>query len=672
MQPMGRGWYLFGSGAHACRGLGVRLFAAMLLVATVASLAAAASAGAAEPLPLTEDLKRRPPVIDPATGKLLALPNERETAAFAAGRVAVGVIFVESDGTLATDREDWANRDPEHPGDRRTNVLDRIGRALDWWEARSQGALEFVLPTPGQAGAPQTAITGYEPIAMPTGAFNWVWYLSDAAWRWQIMGGLGFAHDPVDDWPLPEQAYSDWLRRETGADWAVVLYVVDSLNDKDGLFSDGIVAYTWSLYGPYMVLTYDNDGYGFGRFDMVLAHELGHVFGALDEYRPPFPGYPSTGELRSGYLGALNGNALKGGSTDLPCIMRGGREAIAAYGARELCPSTRRQAGWRDTDKDGIVDVLDTRPLFTDAAQEQRTDGVVAFAGTVRERPWPRGTSTPGIGPVLKNDLSIFVPSAVRYRIDEGPWRALEAADGGWDEAVEAFDLTAGPLSPGPHLVRVEATTGVRAAFERYVWAGPVQTQLVAAVAGRAEGTITFGDSAKLSVRSLGAAATPAPIPRLAGVHVYRGTTRIDTVSTDRTGGWSRTVSPGRNASYSAAYAGGAQFLGAESPETRLWVRALLTARRDTARPRVGAPVVVSGRVRPANPGAQLSLQSRRVTAVGDTVWTTVATARARADSTYRLVWRPAASGSVSLRVRFEGSATNRPAVAGLGRFAVR
>ena len=37
------------------------------------------------------------------------------------------------------------------------------------------------------------------------------------------------------------------------------------------------------------MLTYDNDGYGFANFDAVLAHEMGHVFGALDEYAPPAP-----------------------------------------------------------------------------------------------------------------------------------------------------------------------------------------------------------------------------------------------------------------------------------------------------------------------------------------------------------------------------------------------
>ncbi len=648
---------------------------ALLVVAAVAgaALASGAPATAADPIPLTEDLKRQPLAASPITGALLALPDGRETTVFAAGRVAIGVIFVESDGSVDRDREDWTNDDPHFPGDRRANVLERIRRALSWWEVRSGGVLEFVVPAEGEVGAPQTVATGYEPIAMPTGVFNWIWYLSDSAWRWQIMDELGFGHDSFDDWPPPEQGYSDWLRRQTGADWAVVLYVVDSLRDADGLFADGVVAYTWSLYGPYMVLTYDNDGYGFGQFDAVLAHELAHVFGALDEYRPPAPGYPSTGDLRSGYLGALNHNAVAGGSTDYACIMRGGWEAVAAYAGGELCPSTRRQVGWRDRDGDGIVDVLDTRPVFTDAAQEQRADGVVSFAGTVRERPWPRGASTPGIGPALKNDLSVFAPGDAKYRVDGGEWRPLDATDGAWDEAAEAFVLTDEPPAPGPHLVRVEATTGTTAGFERYVWAGPVETRLAVTVAGRAETVITYGESTPLSLSSYGEAETQAPIPRLGGIALSRGSVRIDTALTNRAGVWSRRVSPGRNAVYRAAYAGGEQFLGpVESPVARVWVRAVVTARRETVRPRADEPLGVTGLVTPRNPGARLYLERRRVTATGDGVWRRVAVTRARADSTFRLVWRPSNTGTVSLRVRFAGTETNRPALAYLGRVTVR
>ena len=67
------------------------------------------------------------------------------------------------------------------------------------------------------------------------------------------------------------------------ADWAFTIYVVDSLNDEDNRFTDGYFAYCY-LYGPYMVVTYGNNGYGPENMAAVVAHETVHIFGALAEF----------------------------------------------------------------------------------------------------------------------------------------------------------------------------------------------------------------------------------------------------------------------------------------------------------------------------------------------------------------------------------------------------
>ncbi len=143
-----------------------------------------------------------PPVLDDLPGRLAlgstldlpiglgalgAVPGARETAAFAAGRVAVGVVFLESDGSIMTSTENWTREDPRWPGeDRRELAVAQIQGALDWWNARSpDGSLELFLPAAGTYGAPQTLATGYEPINRRVdygygGAKN---VLSDAAWR---------------------------------------------------------------------------------------------------------------------------------------------------------------------------------------------------------------------------------------------------------------------------------------------------------------------------------------------------------------------------------------------------------------------------------------------------------------------------------------------------------
>ena len=456
------------------------LAAFVCALAGLASLAAGVAPAAAAPipqrpaLPVLDDLRgpRAAAVAQtPFLGALGALAASGETAAFAAGKVAVAVVFVESDGTLDPSTEDWSRRDPGTPGNRRANVLAKVQAACTWWNERSPDqSLEVFLPAAGEYGAPRTSTTKYEAISRPISQFDKDYRLSDAGWRWQIMGKLGYSHDRVDDSPLPERAYADRVRRATGADWAFVLYVVDSLRDADGMFRDGAIAYTADLYGPYTVLTYDNDGYRFRNFDAVLAHEMGHVFGALDEYAPPRPGYPSTGALTSGYLGVKNRNAVKGGTTDLPCIMRGSRATLDAFAFGDLCPSSVGQTGLRDGDGDSHPDVVDTHPSFGSTQTAALADGTVAATGTVRELPRPHGTSSYGMP--FRHDLSIFVPHALEYRVDDGDWQPLVAVDGRFDEPVEKWKLTTSPLIAGPHVLEVRGVTGGPAGFVKELAAG--------------------------------------------------------------------------------------------------------------------------------------------------------------------------------------------------------
>lgn len=454
--------------------------AACVCVVGAASLVGAAAPAAAAPIPqrpappVLEDL-RGPRALDAARalplGALGALPLTRETAVFAAGKVAVAVVFVQSNGSVDRKTEDWSRSDPNNPGNRRANVLAKVQAALDWWNARSpDGSLEAFLPAAGQYGAWRTVTTRFEPISRPVSQFARDYRLSDAGWRWQIMGKLGYAHDRTDDSPLPERAYADKVRRKTRADWAFVLYVVDSLRDRDGMFRDGAVAYTADLYGPYTVLTYDNDGYGFRNFAAVLAHEMGHVFGALDEYAPPRPGYPSTGGLTSGYLGVRNRNAVKGGSTDLPCIMRGSQATLDAFALGDLCPSSLGQTGLLDSDADTHPNVVDTRPRFDSTQVKAASGGRLTVTGTVREHPCPRGTSSIGIP--FRHNISIFVPHALQFRIDDGEWLPLVAVDGRFDEPVETWKLTTSPLTAGTHSLEVQGATGETAGFTKELSAG--------------------------------------------------------------------------------------------------------------------------------------------------------------------------------------------------------
>ena len=197
---------------------------------------------------------------------------------------------------------------------------------------------------------------------------------------------------------------------------------------------------------------------------------MGHQFGALDEYEPPYPGYPSTGGLFAGYLGVKNRNAVRGGVTEHLCLMRGvsrdaGRLPLRVpvplhHRSGGLSRDQRRRAPGRDRHAAGVH--------VRCARGRRRRDG---DRRTVTEQPWPHGVST--VGPLFTKDVSIFVPHDVQYRVDGGEWLPVTALDGAFDEPSEKWALTTVPLAQGPHVLEVQGTTGLTAGLTLQVTAAP-------------------------------------------------------------------------------------------------------------------------------------------------------------------------------------------------------
>jgi len=272
------------------------------------------------------------------------------------------------------------------------------------------------------------------------------------------------------------------------------------------------------------------------------------VFGALDEYDAA-DGYPSTGDLTSGYLGVRNSNAVRGGTTDLPCIMRGSNAMLDAFALGDLCPSTVGQTGLRDTDADTRPDVVDTRPAFATLLETTAASGSVTLRGTVTERPRPRGRVSMGV--YFRRDLSIRVPRTLQYRIDGGAWQLLTATDGAFGEPSEGWTLTTEALTVGHHVLDLVGTTGETAGRTRDLWAGPTPVTLEFATNAdftkRAK-TVASGSAVRLFARSTGAG-TGWPVPRLAPIRLVRladGKT-IARVTTGEDGVWTGTIKPARS-----------------------------------------------------------------------------------------------------------------------------
>jgi hypothetical protein len=175
--------------------------------------------------------------------------------------------------------------------------------------------------------------------------------------------------------------------------------------------------------------------------DAVAAHEIGHIFNALDQYYSAYQ--PCT--RRSGYLGVENQNSQYSNCTsNATSIMRG---QTYPYQVKAIDPYAAGQLGWRDSDHDNILDPLDTGLPITINTLVNNGNSL-SVNGEANIIPYPSPTFTS----VTINDLI-----GVRYRLNAGPWQAATASDGKFDSPAEAYNFTTEPLSPGMYTLEVAA-----------------------------------------------------------------------------------------------------------------------------------------------------------------------------------------------------------------------
>ncbi|HKZ94228.1 MAG TPA: PKD domain-containing protein [Candidatus Bathyarchaeia archaeon] len=344
-------------------------------------------------------------------------PGYYETSEYLIGKVAVGVILLESDASIDPPTESWTPA-------RESQVVNEIQTALNWWSLQNPlTGVSFALTLNYRVP------TSYEPVNRP--------HTDEGLWIREAMNYLGYsgAH-----YFTQVRDYVNDLRSNAGADWAFAMFIVDSYNDPDGSFTDMTPGgWFWFAYaylgGPFLVMTYDNDNWGIDRMDRVTAHETGHIFYATDEY-----------DGRTEYSGYLNVQDIDGSG------------ALMDKNEWWLSSGTWSQVGWRDTDSDGLQDIVDTFPN-TDLnahSPDPTAIPVLAYDGTVTEIPYPnnnpRGTS---------RDVTINTITRVQFRIDSDAWINANAADGIFDEAVEEFRFTTPSLSLGNHTVEARGISSV-------------------------------------------------------------------------------------------------------------------------------------------------------------------------------------------------------------------
>jgi len=346
-------------------------------------------------------------------------PGWYETSQFMIGRVAVAVVLPESTGS----QENWTTAEEQ-------KVIDEITAATQWWTAREPRAnLEFQVEFYTQVPV------DVEPIALSST------YQDESQWIRQAMSRLGFWG--TSSWQQV-YAFDNDLRARLGADWAFTIFVVDSSNDPDNKFTDGYFAYAY-LGGPYMVMTYGNNGYGPDHMDAVAAHEMGHIFWALDQYAAA--GWPC--DAISGYLGVENQNSDYGiCRLHQPSIMK---SCLPPYAAGAVDPYARGQLGWRDSDGDGILDPVDTQPQVSVNWTPNQMDGTYRYQGATQDLPFSGA---------IMNGVTINNMTQVSIRLGNGTTVQAVADDGCFDSPQEDFHFDLPEASSGVVIVQAINSAG--------------------------------------------------------------------------------------------------------------------------------------------------------------------------------------------------------------------
>ncbi len=322
-----------------------------------------------------------------------------DTSEYMIGSVAVGIIFIESNGSIDQNSENWTE-------DRKIVVANQIKSGIDWWTTQTVN-LSFIYDI-------NTTETGYEPITHSsyTEHFENMWIMESMDF---FNASLGYTnHIDRVFW------YNNYLKNKYNTDWAFTIFVVDSKNDDDGFFTDNNFAYAY-LGGSYFVMTYDNANWGIERMNIVAAHEAAHIFYAQDQY--PDNGVPRPCDSKSGYLGIENQNAQNSN-----CILN--VESIMRSNGFYLDNYAKQQIGWRDSNENGIYDIIDFYPI-TNFSIVVDNNSVYIFGNASSLLTYPnynpstdRGSNYP------YHNLTINKVEKVQYKIDNGTWSDVNISRG--------------------------------------------------------------------------------------------------------------------------------------------------------------------------------------------------------------------------------------------------
>ena len=357
------------------------------------------------------------------SGALPGLPygaRWRDTSELMLGRVAVSILFPESDGSFDANRYDWT------PALEDSVIRSAVRGLLKWTELASARGVSLTFLLEIYPALP----TRYEPIMHPV--------VDELSWIEDVL-------EPLVGYKGDAQAMgydlANGARARLGTQWSALVFAVQDDSSSAGRFPDGYIAHA-QLGGPWFIVPINNLNTKSARLDFYMEHEMTHMFWALDEFPASYAWWSCT--LTTGYFNQQNQNSSLPGpgycGPNVQCVMTGNYPD-------SVCAPTLRQIGWVDRDQSGTLDLFETRPLvLPDSTRYVAAVGLpIPVRGTSFDQALPnQNPYWYGAG----DSITVATIDSTWYRIDGGNWIPIVPDDGIYDEGNERFQI----LIPSPGL----------------------------------------------------------------------------------------------------------------------------------------------------------------------------------------------------------------------------
>jgi hypothetical protein len=318
-----------------------------------------------------------------------------DTGEYMLGEVLVSVVLLESNGQIDSSSEDWQAQTI-------ARVKQNVTEGLQWWEdllaaQQSVHSLEFKLDF---TFADNPIATGYEPISRKSDDF--------VLWIEDFFAEVGLTGTESYSDRIRQFNHAQRLAHETN--WAFTIFVVSAEHDADGRFDTaGSFSQSFAFAGGRFFVTNSL------RPASSIAHEAAHMFWAMDEYAGSRTYFDQRGYYNTQNLNAFDGHP--NAASRVRSIMD---SSAIGYSTHDVSPSALETIGWRDSDDDGIFDVLDVHHLLVGAGDFDPQLRQYHFQGYAQVQTLPN-LNPSGSG----NAMTIGQIDRVEVRYGDSAWQTV-------------------------------------------------------------------------------------------------------------------------------------------------------------------------------------------------------------------------------------------------------